>query len=223
MSKKISIDIPNKVKPNLVKLFHQYICRKSKEYDIDYDDMDIINYYNVMFPGWDDECELMFPSSDVGKKNKHKSKHNRKNDDVYVDFWQQEREEDWERRKHKKGSKSRARLIDINVPYNGEEEDGYNFDDIALFQDESKEIWFYPDYHSKDDRLEFNSIKDFSDYCCSMGYWVDKCVMGDISWRYESHCCLNPESERLGLLEIMSSHSYGEMFYDACDESELSD
>ena len=31
MSKKINITIPNKVRPNLVDLFHEYLARKAKE------------------------------------------------------------------------------------------------------------------------------------------------------------------------------------------------
>lgn len=117
-------------------------------------------------------------------------------------------------------------MFDISVPYSGDETDPdeYDFDFTTEdYNSESKEIWFYPDYHFKDDKLEFNSLKEFSDYCESMGYCVNKEVAADISWRYESHCCLNPGSEKIGLLEIMTEHTYGEMFYEACDESELGD
>lgn len=218
MSKKINITIPNKVRPNLVDLFHEYLARKAKEskrsmggreaylFD-DYSDME--EYWNQMFPGWDDDLDndgdVVFPPSNViymkpkkGKKGKHK--HN------------------------KKGRK--AKLFNISVPYSGDETDPdeYDFDFTTEdYESESKEIWFYPDYHCKDDKLEFNSLKEFSDYCDSMGYWVDKEVAADISWRYESHCCLNPESKKIGLLEIMTEHTYGEMFYEACEESELGD
>lgn len=253
MSKKINISIPNKVKPNLISLFHEYLVRKAKEpkrkrglggsdeqyiWDTDeYEDM--AEYWDRMFPGWDDDIDddgdVVFPPSNVivlnpkkGKKGKGKNKNT-----IYDAFWSQEgREEEWGKKgkkKHKKGKK--ARLFDINVPYSGDEEnlDEYNLDDVDIdfttddYDDGQKEIWFYPDYHEKDDKLEFNSLKEFSDYCEDMGYFVSKEVVNDISWRYESHCCLCPESEKQGLLEIMSEHSYGEMFYEACEEYELSE
>ena len=244
MSKKINITIPNKVKPNLINLFHEYISRKAKEpkrsmggreayiWDGDefdnYDDM--AAYWDSVFPGWDDgldnDGDVVFPPKNNSiivinpkKGEKHKDK-----DTVYDDFWQRDREEQWNRKgKHKHNRKGKkAKIFDISVPYSGEEEDPDEYDFTTEdYDSESKEIWFYPDYHCKEDRLEFNSLKDFSDYCDSMGYWVDKQVEYDISWRYESHCCLNPESEKIGLLEIMTEDSYGNMFYEACEESEL--
>jgi hypothetical protein len=241
MSKKINITIPNKVRPNLVDLFHEYLARKAKEpkrsmgdcesylFD-DYSDM--ADYWDQMFPGWDDDLDsdgdVVFPPSNVIYMKPKKGKKGKNKNTVYDAFWQEEREEQFGKKgKHKHNKKGRkAKLFNISVPYSGDETDPdeYDFDFTTEdYDSESKEIWFYPDYHCKDDKLEFNSLKEFSDYCDSMGYWVDKEVAADISWRYESHCCLNPESEKIGLLEIMTEHTYGEMFYEACEESELGD
>ena len=212
MSKKIDITIPNKVRPNLVSLFHKYLSNKCNEVNNTYDDFDyedyedIAAYWDRIFPGWDDdllndgEGEILFPMGkhckSHGKRGKSKHKH----------------------------SRGKAKLIDITRPYDGEEED-YNFDDVDFdftkSDDEIKEIWFYNDYHDKEDRLEFNSYGDFKDFCNGMGYYIPKEVSEDISWRYESHCCLCPESEKIGLMEVISGHSYGAMFYDACEEDEL--
>ncbi len=245
MSKKIKIDIPNKVKPNLIRLFHEYLSRKAKEptyssYD-DWDNYeDMAAYWDKVFPGWDDDLDdgsdVVFPPKNNGViiiNPKGKKKDKSKKRDPFKDFWsQEEREESFfngkSKMKHKKGKK--ARIIDINDPYNGYEDDStdYNLDDIGFEHSsndentEHKEIWFYPDYHCKDDKLEFNSIKEFSDYCENQGYFVSREVVNDLTWRYESHCCLCPESERIGLLEVISEHSYGEMFYEACEEQELS-
>ena len=251
MSKKIKMIFPNKERPNLISLFHAYLVRKANEpkprrrglgsegyiWDTDeYEDM--AEYWDKMFPGWDDDipdddADVVFPPRNgnvivLNPKKKGKRKGKR---DAYKDFWdfQEAREENWSKgkHKHKKGKKG-ARVIDIYTPYDGDEED-LDFDDIDFdfttedYDDGQKEIWFYPDYHEKDDRLEFNSLKEFNDYCESMGYYVSKEVVQDISWRYESHCCLCPESEKVGLLEIMTEHSYGDMFYEACEEHELSD
>jgi hypothetical protein len=189
-----------------------------------------------MFPGWDDSLDddgdVVFPPSNVIVMKPRKGKKCKDKNTAYDAFWQLEREEAWGKKgrrgnKHKHSKGKKGKIFNISVPYSGDEDNPreYDFDDIRLdtedYEPSSKEIWFYPDYHCKDDRLEFNSLKEFSDYCESMGYFVDKKVAEDISWRYESHCCLNPESEKIGLLEIMTEHSYGDMFYEACEEAEL--
>lgn len=100
-----------------------------------------------------------------------------------------------------------------------------DIDDVDVINDNDgsgKVIWFYYDYHYKDERLEFNSLKDFNDFCLGMGYDVPKYVGDDLAYRSESHCCLNPLSVSKGDLEIMSEDSYGNLFYEACDVSELS-
>ena len=244
MSKKINITIPNKVRPNLINLFHEYLSRKAKEprrgnreeYIWDEDEYeDMAAYWDQMFPGWDDNLDdddgdVVFPPSNVIYMKPKKGKKGKDKKTAYDVFWQHEREESWGRKgKHKHSKGKKGKVFNISVPYSGDEENPneYDFDDIRLdtedYEPSSKEIWFYPDYHCKDDRLEFNSLKEFSDYCESMGYFVDKEVAENISWRYESHCCLNPESEKIGLLEIMTEHSYGELFYEACEEAELGD
>ena len=218
MSKKININIPNKLRPNLSDLFRKYLVRKSKDYSRElesrWDDDeygDILAYWDRVFPGWDkdstyhdDEGCVIYPIDD-GKSSRR------------------------ERFKNKKKHKHRSnRCHELTIPFSGEEED-YNFDDVNMVDYSSyddmdsdiKEIWFYPDYHDKEDRMSFSSLHAFDEYCDSMGYFVPKEIGNDISWRYESHCCLNPHLEKAGLLEILSGHSYGDMFYAACDDEEL--
>ena len=210
MSRKIKISISNN-RPNLSLLFHQYIDRKSKEVKIpyryedddDYDYESMAEYWDKVFPGWDDDGESLYPlvrEGLGGKRSKRGSRGKMKH------------------RRNKKGKK----LFDIDVPYSGYEDDPTEYgDDYDDGDYQSKTIWFYPDYHDKDDKLEFNSLKSFDKYCSKMGYNVPSYVANDIIYRSESHCCLNTLSEKDGILEIMSAHSYGEMFYDACDTSEL--
>ena len=100
-------------------------------------------------------------------------------------------------------------------------DDIYDEEDDLSYNDCEKEIWFYPDYHDKEDRLEFNSIKEFSDYCVSEGYFISDAYISDLRWRYESHCCL--KSCGVDGYEVICEHSYGEMFYEACDVDELSE
>jgi K+-sensing histidine kinase KdpD len=84
-----------------------------------------------------------------------------------------------------------------------------------------KEIYYYPDYHNKDNRLEFNSLSGFSDFCEENGYNVPDHIATDIMYRRVSHVCLRPDAREYGLYEIMAEESYGSMFYEVCEASEL--
>ncbi len=193
MSKKILIKINGR--PNLVGLFHSYLSRKCSE------------------------------------KHSSKSMHGIWDDDDYADYYDEIAarwgfdDEDYDilypsrkrgKKKHKKGSKNK-KYLPIDVAYSGEEEypneyDGSNSD---------KMIWFYPTFCEKQDKLEFNTIHDFDEYCELMGYTVPSEVIDDIIYRYESHCCLSPQAKSLGILEIMSEGSYGDLYYEALSEASL--
>lgn len=96
----------------------------------------------------------------------------------------------------------------------------YDYFDYNSQDTDYKEIWYYPDYHDDTDRLEFNSLKEFSDYCSEEGIYVPP-YMGELL-RYQSvsHCCLNGTSKEHGQLELTVDDSYGNMFYTACTVSE---
>ena len=235
MSRKIKLTIPNKKRPNLSLLFHEYIQRKATERThgrvIDYDDddyEDLAAYWDRAFPGWDDDIDYNDPDTvfpivcDTFGLNKRKRDCKR---DTAIDYFGFGSTKRGKRGKHKHTKGKKGRKMDIDVPYSGFEDNPTEYwgdDDYEDGDGQSKTIWFYPDYHYKDDRLEFNSLKAFDKYCTRMGYTVPKFVESDIVYRSESHCCLNPDAEREGVLEIMAEHSYGEMFYEACDTDELS-
>ena len=219
MSKKLDISIPNKVRPNLVELFHQYLKNrpKYKSNQYDWDDMDEyeLEYLRTMFPGWDDDLPFddgVFIYPDVSSS----SSHNNRKRYSSRSFDQLSREDSFVKRGKRKHSKGKKGKKDIEIPFKWDElTDGVDDGDL-------KEIWFYADYHDKEDRLEFNSVDDFLSYCTSMGYYVSNDVISDLKWRYESHCCLSRESqEEYGLFEVVTEHSYGELFYEVCEASEL--
>lgn len=197
MSKKIKLLINNK-HSILGSLFHQYLERKSSEYKnfngtVLYDEDD----YEDIYAYWD----RIYPGWDDEISDDGECMFPKRNT----------------KHKHKRGKKGKC--IDITTPYSGYEGDLDNEDD---YEYTSKLIWYYPDYHDKEDRLEFNSYNDFEEYCLGMGYKIPDYVKSDLEYRFESHCCLNSLSLKDGILEIMSEHSYGEMFYECCDVSELS-
>lgn len=256
MSKKITLSLSDKNRPNLLLLFSSYMRNRRLERSrrrkrnlgggilVDVDDAEyaeILDYWDNMFPGWDDEeddypreedYDVIYPI----KSDKSKRGGRREKEDVYRQYWdQKEREERWARnlmgkssgkKKHKRhGKNSRARVIDIRKPMDGFiSDDEYNLDDIHYekYDDISNaKIIFYPDYHVSDDKICFRTVLEFSDFCEENGYFVPGYVVDDMVYRGENHCCLNPAAKSKGILEILSEASYGEMFYEVCNPEEL--
>lgn len=247
MSKKIKIP-SNNIKSRLGDLFHSFIFRKYKadkkrsnyydEMDDEelmwlmqqqgfifrdiYDDDDYANFYAS--DDDDDDSDVIWPPT----FSKNKGKGGRTADDIYDEFWNRESKRG--KRKHRKGKK--ARVININEPYSGEEEDDVNDFDYTSYEEvesddnglsDGKEIYYYPDYHDKDARLEFSTLKAFNEFCDDNGYVVPSHVGNMILFNRVSHCCLHPQSRDYGLYEIIAETSYGNLFYEVCEASELGD
>ena len=271
MSKKISLNIEGKVKPNLSKLFKKFIVRKDKEIDAK-----MAQYYKL-FPflaQWDvapEDAELLLRYYGYLDRNgniilnpdkKHKvtlydlmddddfddyeeiypggpSEDDEDDEDIYSelypnDYWDALEEESMRKKKgrhgkykHSKGKKNKGGHkgsednVDITKPYSqgfideDEEEDNSNY---AL----SKQyIYFYPDYHDKSDRLEFNSLKEFDKFCSHNNFLVPPYVGEKIAYRMVSHVCLNPGAKERGVDEIMGSETYHDMFFEAGEEIQV--
>lgn len=242
MSKKIQIPLIN-IRSRLVELFHLYMenryknrprysshCRSMYEWLDDCDDeelaywaaqgyvFDDANFYEG---DDDDDSDVIWPpSSSVRKLNKKNKKGKR---DVYDELWEGQ---EGHKKKHKRGGK-RARLINLNQPFSGEEEDPreVEYTDYEEIDDNGlsngKEIYYYPDYHNKENRLEFSTLSAFNDFCDENGYNVPDHIANDIMYRRVSHVCLRPDAREYGLYEIMAEESYGTLFYEVCEASEL--
>jgi len=272
MSKKISLNIEGKVKPNLSKLFKKFIVRKDKEvmakmsvyykifpflvqWAIDPEDVEaILHYYGyldkngniILNPDkdkrrpislWDldedddfDDYEEVYPG---GPKDDDED-----DEDIYSelypnDYWDALEEESMRKKKgkggkykHSKGKKGKNKgsedSIDITKPYTG------NFIDYLAEEDEGdgvlekQFIYFYPDYHDKTDRLEFNSLKEFDKFCSHNDFLVPPYVGEKIAYRPVSHVCLNPGAKERGVDEIMSAESYHDMYFEAGEELQVS-
>ena len=186
--------------------------------DDDYDDLNYDDYYVG------DDGEIIFPSGGVV--------HNRGSEDSTLrpgqtrrsiqdmdDYWNKMSKfnEGGKKKKHRKhrGKKKGAKVIDISQPYDA----NYIDDGEAL---ENCTIYFYEDYHDKYDRTEFNSLYEFDKYCQEMGFVVPSYIAEAIAYSPVSHCCLSPAAKEQGILEIMREETYGDLFYEACDSSELS-
>lgn len=232
MSKKIIIPLEN-IRCYLHDLFHEYLesqyelertTRMSYYDEDDWDDESILwaMQNGFIFDGYDpyeeignDDGELLYPRYSEGNKREK----DKLNDDAYAEFWErmERKQARKEKRKHKK---SKARVIDITTPYSGDEESPMELgDDDGILN--GKEIYYYPDYHDKDNRLEFETLSSFCDFCEDNGYVVSDQVANDIMFRRVSHTCLRPDSKEYGMYEIMAEDSYGTMFYEVCEANEL--
>lgn len=237
MSKKIIVPLPN-IRWQLHDLFHEYLDEQyelekthryyggSDEYDyMDDDEVRWLMQQGFVFQGLnDDGCfydddddedeDVIWPVVKKGKKEKT----------AYEQFW--ETEEKKAKMKHRKRGKKgkNARIIDINTPYSGHEENPteYGYDDLDSDGiNDGKLIYYYPNYRNKEDRLEFNTLKEFDDFCADYGYTVPPYVGEQIAYRRVSHVCLNPTVREYGMFEIMAEESYADMMYEAVDVEDL--
>ena len=106
--------------------------------------------------------------------------------------------------------KETAKVIDINTPYSGFEEDPDELDDFGTHK-----IYFYLDFRERNDVEIFNSLKEFDKYCKEEGLHVPEDVAENISYWSESHCCLYPVTSVLHKpMEIMAADSYDNLWYE---------
>jgi hypothetical protein len=118
--------------------------------------------------------------------------------------------------KHTKGKKAKDKgeegMLDITKPYS------QGFIDEADDSLDAQYIYFYPDYKDKTDRLEFNDLKEFDNFCSVNSFVVPPYVGERIAYRPVSHCCLNPGVKERGIDEIMGAESYSDMYFEASEE-----
>ena len=226
-------------------------CRSSRSYDSMYDDYDFESLAAMgllsdmgFYPDEDfDEGEIIFPYNSSRKKKHGKLS----DDDAYSRYWAREEMKRNARRAARqskmiedaeyveiKGKKKRHRnkgkkhdYFDITKPYSGWEDNPTEINEMEMRKDYSLDtprvtIWFYPSYCNQDDRLEFNNLKDFDDFCCDEGYVVPPYIAEDLAYRSVSHACLRPEARERGVFEIYAAETYNEMAYEVCNVEELS-
>ena len=242
MSKKIKIP-SNNIKSRLVDLFHSFLSREYKSrrsHRNYYEDMDdeelmwLMQQQGYVFHDIIDDDYANFYDDDDDEDDEDDSNviwpikkgNKRTADDIYEEFWTHEKKKS--KRKHRKGRK--ARVINITEPYDGEEEEDVNDYEYASYEElsdddngvtDGKEIYYYPDYHDKDSRLEFSTLKAFNDFCDDNGYVIPSHVSNQIIFNRVSHTCLHPESRNYGVYEIIAETSYGNLFYEVCESNEL--
>jgi hypothetical protein len=246
MSKKIIIPLDN-MRHALHDLFHEHLDEiyelrrmrprgRRSGYDwAEDEEVQWLMQQGVIFPGMEDDManfydgeyddvDTIWPPTTSSKKSKKHSL------DPYGDYWdmvEQLEKKQKGKKKHKRGNrKGKAKVIDITTPYSGMEDDPTEIEEADYFDssgiEDGKEIWFYPDYRDKHDRLEFSTLSDFSDFCADQGYHVEADVGMAIAYRRISHTCLDPVLRDEGVFQIIAEESYGDMRYAITPVEELS-
>jgi hypothetical protein len=237
MSRKINLSINGKVRPNLGAIFKSYISRKFSEYELR------TKRYYKLFPfllQWGIEPEdaeaILFYYGYIDKDGDPIV--NATNSDIWdeEDYWDEYEEiypgvnnsnyldghwDDLEKTckkkghggkyKHTKGKKNKEGMYSVT-----DRSSQGSVDDADKYY-----IYYYPDYRDKTDRLEFNTLKEFDDFCAKNEFCVPPYTGERVAYRPVSHCCLNPGLLERGISEILGSESYGDMFYEACEELEV--
>lgn len=233
MSKKIKIYISDRLRPNLHKLFHEYLESKFNSVnryrnDLSYGYYDNDDYYDTVFPYDNDERDIYirFWEAEARKQELREKRrkdvlksHNRSSKllhDEYVDVEEYDGKGRKKKHRHSK-SKSRSNGLDIHVPYSGYED---NPDEVG---DSYHVVWYYPKYNDKDDRLEFDSLKDFDDFCLDEEILVPPYMFQELINHRVSHVCLNPICMERGIKELIVSGTYNDLLYNVYNSSEYDD
>ena len=145
----------------------------------------------------------------------------------YQDFWDDDYDDQMERLRRYYGyddmddadvvypPKDKAKVIDINTPYSGFEEDPDEVDT------DKHEIYFYKDYHHQYDYIKFNSYAKFKKYCDEEGYYLSNVTICDVLYWHESHCCVGSGNTNYDTMEVVADSTYENLFYDVCEDDEL--
>jgi len=160
------------------------------------------------YPGFDDEEVLyerykgsksarklkelnkkLFKRMNKGERKSGKKKYNRGSED---DFW-----------KHR------------HSMYHGELDD---LDDEDDYEDSYKSIKFYDDIENELCFREFESLKDFDDFCRTKGYKVGPVDYNNLVNGTVIHCCLDPISKEYGENEVITDNSYGALYWTVSDD-----
>jgi len=209
MSKKIKLSLRNK--PDLSRLFHDFMNKKDNRYsrssgqlsffdECDFTKEELMEMGFFTGDEWgDDDCDVVFPYAH------QRSKKGKKKEEEY-DFSGITILNSGKKKKHKKHKKN----IDINTPYSGFEGDG---EDSEKSDDDKVLIYFYPDYNDKDNRLTFNSLSSFDEFCFENGYNVSQEVSEDIVYTPISHVCLDPVLRDCGIYSVVQGYTYASMHY----------
>lgn len=127
----------------------------------------------------------------------------------------------------KRGSRGKGKHRD-NVEYGGYEDFGEDYwenrktmynhgewddDDEDNYEESYKKIKFYPDITNEMSVVEFDSLKEFNDYCGEHGYTVGTTDYENLKNWGTIHCCLDPIDLEYGDSAIITDTSYGGLYW----------
>ena len=140
-------------------------------------------------------------------------------EDYYWDQWYPEVtvKDKYRKKKSKRGGRKRRGVEDdydvvfpVDVPYDGEEEE-WREGDIPYDYDDAPRVCFYDDYTDNSSRIDFQTLKEFDDFCVESGYLVYEDAAREIAETETAHCCLDPYGRAYGNSILIVGNSYSEM------------
>lgn len=200
----MALNVKIRTENPLSSLFHAYAVRVGS-YTDDYsygEEQSLYDWWDSQGYGYDedyyddDNVEVIWP-----KKNKRNGKKRYKSDkDRYDDYWDHLGHKD-------NGRSKRAKVIDINakVVGGGEESSDTLFD--------SPRVVFYERYDDRSSGIEFQTLKEFDDFCAEEGYQVYSDEAQRIAYGETVHCCLDPLSRSYGIYCVIAEDTYEDLLY----------
>lgn len=170
----------------------------------------------------DDEMDIIWPHNINSRSGKgHRSRHrfNRKNGVMVASSASRSSNRHVDGGKKKGGKKTNRSSSTTNIVPLKIEND-LSGDDTYL--DNKVKVYYYPDYHNDDDRVEFSSLIEFDEFCRDEGFQMDNDTLWQLFDGGVSHCCLDPVRRANGELCIICESSYDRLFYEVCQSDELS-
>ena len=99
--------------------------------------------------------------------------------------------------------------------YHGEVDDLDNEDN---YEEGYKCIKFYHDIENELSVQEFDSLKEFNDFCGEHGYIMGTVDYNNLVNNPVVHCCLDPISLEYGEKEVVTDNSYGALYWSVSDD-----
>lgn len=98
------------------------------------------------------------------------------------------------------------------------DDDDFDAEYYDKHKNDKKSIYYYPSVYYKNTRIEFESMKKFSDFCDKNGLFLTNDTINQLMYNKVSHCTLDPIDEAEGDKVVVADKSYGGLYYSVCDD-----
>ena len=97
------------------------------------------------------------------------------------------------------------------------EDDDFDAEYYDKHKNDKKSIYYYPNILYKSSRIEFGTLKKFSDFCDENNLFLPNDAVNQLMYNKVTHCTLDPVDEVTGDKVIVVDKSYGGLYYTVTD------